>query len=125
MFALFAAETSKHRFDLLGHLIEHAPDLLAWGLRAVYPLLARNRQYFLRRVYGDASRIPAGAAESYAVPLQMSGTIDHLLAVVRGASWPAMSSRYERGSAARRAPDPEHPGEIWKALDRGEDPTGD
>jgi pimeloyl-ACP methyl ester carboxylesterase len=56
----------------------------AWGLRAVYPLLARNRQYFLRRVYGDASRIPAGAAESYAVPLQMSGTIDHLLAVVRG-----------------------------------------
>ncbi len=51
------------------------------------------------------------------------------LALARGRGWPAMSSRYERdGSprprrAARRAPDPEHPGEIWKALDRGEDPT--
>jgi uncharacterized membrane protein (TIGR02234 family) len=53
------------------------------------------------------------------------------LAVVRGATWPAMSSRYERADgprtprAARRAPDPEHPGEMWKALDRGEDPTAD
>ncbi len=52
-----------------------------------------------------------------------------LLALVRGRSWPAMSSRYERdGSprprrAATRVPDPEHPGELWKALDRGEDPT--
>jgi uncharacterized membrane protein (TIGR02234 family) len=51
-----------------------------------------------------------------------------VLAVARSASWPAMSARYERdGSpkprAARRAPDPEHPAELWKALDRGEDPT--
>ncbi len=55
-----------------------------------------------------------------------------LLAVARGASWPAMSSRYDRtpraasrrpAAAGRRAPDPDHPGEIWKALDRGEDPT--
>ncbi len=54
-----------------------------------------------------------------------------VLAVARGAAWPAMSNRYERSDgpraprAARRAPDPEHPGEMWKALDRGEDPTAD
>lgn len=51
-----------------------------------------------------------------------------LLALVRGRVWPAMSSRYERGGAprprrTRHVPDPDHPGEIWKALDRGEDPT--
>lgn len=52
-----------------------------------------------------------------------------LLALARGRTWPAMSSRYERDGtprprrAPRRAPDPEHPGELWKALDRGEDPT--
>lgn len=54
-----------------------------------------------------------------------------LLAVLRGHSWPAMSSRYERDGtprprrAARHVPDPDHPGELWKALDRGEDPTAD
>lgn len=53
-----------------------------------------------------------------------------LLALRYGAGWPAMSGRYERsGSAAavrprRAAPaDPERPEELWKALDRGEDPT--
>ncbi|WP_241968462.1 TIGR02234 family membrane protein [Streptomyces sp. ICBB 8177] len=54
-----------------------------------------------------------------------------VLALARGASWPAMGSRYERaggprtGRPGRAAPDPENPGEIWKALDRGEDPTAD
>ncbi|WP_105975730.1 TIGR02234 family membrane protein [Streptomyces geranii] len=51
-----------------------------------------------------------------------------LLALRYGRLWPAMSGRYERGGAPRprrRAPaDPERPEEIWKALDRGEDPTG-
>ncbi|MFG2140612.1 TIGR02234 family membrane protein [Streptomyces sp. NPDC048650] len=53
-----------------------------------------------------------------------------LLALVRGRHWPAMSGRYERtpGGARgpRRAPaltDPDRPEEIWKSLDRGEDPT--
>lgn len=51
-----------------------------------------------------------------------------LLAVLRSHSWPAMSSRYERDGSTRvrrprTAPDPEHPAELWKALDRGEDPT--
>jgi uncharacterized membrane protein (TIGR02234 family) len=52
-----------------------------------------------------------------------------LLALRYGRLWPAMSGRYEREGAPRprrtRAPaDPDRPEEIWKALDRGEDPTG-
>jgi len=56
-----------------------------------------------------------------------------LLVVARGRDWPGMSSRYEAPGAAgaaaparsRRAatPDPETPADLWKALDRGEDPT--
>ncbi|MDQ0777899.1 putative membrane protein (TIGR02234 family) [Streptomyces aurantiacus] len=52
-----------------------------------------------------------------------------LLALRYGRLWPAMSGRYERDGAPRvrrgRTPvDPDRPEEIWKALDRGEDPTG-
>ncbi|MTE18603.1 TIGR02234 family membrane protein [Streptomyces sp. TRM43335] len=52
-----------------------------------------------------------------------------LLALRHGRHWPAMSGRHERagasvGPGARRpAPDPDRPEELWKALDRGEDPT--
>ncbi|WP_175409119.1 TIGR02234 family membrane protein [Streptomyces sp. TRM64462] len=52
-----------------------------------------------------------------------------LLALRYGRTWPAMSGRYERDtgprarSARRTAGDPERPEELWKALDRGEDPT--
>ncbi|MFH9989134.1 TIGR02234 family membrane protein [Streptomyces luteogriseus] len=52
-----------------------------------------------------------------------------LLALRYGRLWPAMSGRYERGTTPqprRRAPavDPDRPEDLWKALDRGEDPTG-
>ncbi|MFF7749943.1 TIGR02234 family membrane protein [Streptomyces sp. NPDC007971] len=51
-----------------------------------------------------------------------------LLALRYGRLWPAMSGRYERGAdrprRKARPVDPERPEEIWKALDRGEDPTG-
>jgi len=52
-----------------------------------------------------------------------------LLALRYGRHWPAMSGRYERDGAPkprRRAAtvDPDRPEDIWKALDRGEDPTG-
>ncbi|WP_052851776.1 TIGR02234 family membrane protein [Streptomyces avicenniae] len=56
-----------------------------------------------------------------------------LLALRYGRQWPAMSGRYERavrrehgtaGPAGRgRRADPERPENIWRALDRGEDPT--
>ncbi|WP_445524091.1 TIGR02234 family membrane protein [Streptomyces cyslabdanicus] len=51
-----------------------------------------------------------------------------LLALRYGRLWPGMSGRYERSGAPRsRAPrpaDPDRPEDLWKALDRGEDPTG-
>lgn len=51
-----------------------------------------------------------------------------LLALRYGRLWPAMSGRYERGPARPRrtvqSVDPDRPDELWKALDRGEDPTG-
>ncbi|MGW0764976.1 TIGR02234 family membrane protein [Streptomyces sp. NPDC002676] len=51
-----------------------------------------------------------------------------LLALRYGSLWPAMSGRYERGGdrprRTARPADPERPEEMWKALDRGEDPTG-
>lgn len=55
-----------------------------------------------------------------------------LLAVLRGRAWPAMGRRYERDPAAASAPavrrpqtDEDRAQAAWKALDRGEDPTGD
>ncbi|GHA16489.1 membrane protein [Streptomyces tauricus] len=52
-----------------------------------------------------------------------------LLALRYGRSWPTMSGRYERDGTprprrVRAVVDPDRPEEIWKALDRGEDPTG-
>jgi uncharacterized membrane protein (TIGR02234 family) len=50
-----------------------------------------------------------------------------LLALRFGRSWPAMSGRYDRDGSPRArkaAPvDPDRPEDLWKALDRGEDPT--
>ena len=59
------------------------------------------------------------------VLIQVAG----LLALRYGRLWPAMSGRYERGTTPqprRKAPavDPDRPEDLWKALDRGEDPTG-
>jgi uncharacterized membrane protein (TIGR02234 family) len=52
------------------------------------------------------------------------------IALVRGRAWPGMSNRYDRdGTEPRprkqRKPvvDPDRPEDLWKALDRGEDPT--
>ncbi|MGW1723759.1 TIGR02234 family membrane protein [Streptomyces sp. NPDC002306] len=52
-----------------------------------------------------------------------------LLALRYGPLWPVMSGRYERDGTPRPrraapAVDPDRPEDLWKALDRGEDPTG-
>ncbi|MFF0214674.1 TIGR02234 family membrane protein [Streptomyces vinaceus] len=50
-----------------------------------------------------------------------------LLALRFGGGWPAMGGRYERDGSPRprkaAAVDPDRPEDLWKALDRGEDPT--
>ncbi|MEZ0112698.1 putative membrane protein (TIGR02234 family) [Catenulispora sp. EB89] len=48
-----------------------------------------------------------------------------VVAAVRGATWPGMSSRYENAAtkAAARAADTGTAKDLWDALDRGEDPT--
>ncbi|MET8507186.1 TIGR02234 family membrane protein [Streptomyces sp. NPDC014779] len=51
-----------------------------------------------------------------------------LFALRFGKAWPAMGGRYERSGAPRAARrparvDPDRPEDLWKALDRGEDPT--
>ncbi|MFJ3200795.1 TIGR02234 family membrane protein [Streptomyces sp. NPDC086989] len=50
-----------------------------------------------------------------------------LLALRFGRSWPAMGGRYERDGSPRprkaAVVDPDRPEDLWKALDRGEDPT--
>ncbi len=52
-----------------------------------------------------------------------------LLALRFGRGWPSMGGRYERDGSARPrtapAVDPDRPEDLWKALDRGEDPTTD
>ncbi|WP_374773539.1 TIGR02234 family membrane protein [Streptomyces sp. NBC_01310] len=52
-----------------------------------------------------------------------------LLALRFGGGWPSMGGRYERDGSARprrvAAVDPDRPEDLWKALDRGEDPTTD
>ncbi|MBT2472629.1 TIGR02234 family membrane protein [Streptomyces sp. ISL-66] len=54
-----------------------------------------------------------------------------VLALWCGHAWPAMGGRYERDGGpdrprSRKAAvvDPDRPEDLWKALDRGEDPTG-
>jgi uncharacterized membrane protein (TIGR02234 family) len=59
------------------------------------------------------------------------GALAGVLVVLRGRRWPAMGSRYERGTAAgagtpvplRPRTDEERAHLAWNALDRGEDPT--
>jgi uncharacterized membrane protein (TIGR02234 family) len=50
-----------------------------------------------------------------------------LLALRFGRAWPSMSGRYERDGTPRarkeRPVDPDRPEDLWRALDRGEDPT--
>jgi len=54
------------------------------AMRAAYPAALRFVQdFFLKRVYGDISRISPGTAEGYSAPLQDPGALKYALKVVR------------------------------------------
>ncbi|WP_329340243.1 TIGR02234 family membrane protein [Streptomyces sp. NBC_00663] len=82
---------------------------------------------------GDAAATVDGLSHTAWPYLAVAGgaliLLAGLLALRYGRLWPAMSGRYERNGEPRvarraRVADPDRPEEIWKALDRGEDPTG-
>jgi len=51
--------------------------------RRVHPFLDKSHGYFLRRMYGDVSRIAEGTLQGYSGPLNVAGTVDHLLSIMR------------------------------------------
>ncbi|MFD6247966.1 TIGR02234 family membrane protein [Streptomyces roseolus] len=86
------------------------------------------------RISGDTAAAVAGLTHTAWPYVAAAGALLILLAGLfalrYGKSWPAMGGRYERSGAprpARRpaAGDPDRPEDLWKALDRGEDPTHD
>jgi uncharacterized membrane protein (TIGR02234 family) len=83
------------------------------------------------RTTGDAAATVAGLSHTpWPYVTAAAGLLILLagvLALRYGMLWPAMSGRYEREGSPRgrkAAPvDPDRPEDLWKALDRGEDPT--
>ncbi|MFB7936765.1 TIGR02234 family membrane protein [Streptomyces sp. NPDC056049] len=86
------------------------------------------------RISGDTAAAVAGLTHTAWPYVAAAGAllilVAGLCALRYGKSWPAMGGRYERSGAPRpaRGPaagDPDRPEDLWKALDRGEDPTRD
>ncbi|WP_306330536.1 TIGR02234 family membrane protein, partial [Streptomyces venezuelae] len=84
------------------------------------------------RISGDTAAAVAGLSHTVWPYVTAAGAVLILLAglfALRfGKSWPAMGGRYERSGTPRTArkaapADPDRPEDLWKALDRGEDPT--
>ncbi|WP_309057938.1 TIGR02234 family membrane protein, partial [Streptomyces sp.] len=84
------------------------------------------------RISGDTAAAVAGLTHTAWPYVTAGGAVLILLAGIValrfGTSWPAMGGRYERAAGPRaartaRPADPDRPEELWKALDRGEDPT--
>lgn len=55
----------------------------AFGFKRCEPILAHTHGWALRRMYGKPSRIPEGTMEGYAKPLQIPGTLDHVLRIMK------------------------------------------
>ncbi|MFI6446993.1 TIGR02234 family membrane protein [Kitasatospora sp. NPDC050543] len=90
---------------------------------------------------GDVAALHAEAARKLALTGAQAGQVTHtgwpwaalagglllamagLLTVRFGAAWPAMGSRYEAPTRKAPARAADTPADLWKALDRGEDPT--
>jgi uncharacterized membrane protein (TIGR02234 family) len=112
-----------------------AAALLALGDTAALGEAAANATGLTHApVTGRATTAWPVAAAAGGALLLAAGAV----ALARGGAWPGMSSRYDRadragrttGAPASRAPrpaaatvDPDRPEDLWKALDRGEDPT--
>ncbi|MEU6880708.1 TIGR02234 family membrane protein [Streptomyces sp. NPDC046712] len=85
------------------------------------------------RITGDTAASVAGLTHTAWPYVTAAGALlilaAGLLALRYGKSWPAMGGRYERSGtprAPRKAPgaaSSDRPEDLWKALDRGEDPT--
>jgi pimeloyl-ACP methyl ester carboxylesterase len=70
----------RHRRLLIGLA---ASRMGGWAMQLIAPQLGLLHGYFLGRMYGDPRRIGPGTVEGYSVPIQIPGTVDHLLAMVR------------------------------------------
>ncbi|MDS1269351.1 Trp biosynthesis-associated membrane protein [Lipingzhangella sp. LS1_29] len=46
-----------------------------------------------------------------------------VVVLTRGAAWPVMGARYDRGGGQGHAGDPQDPSTLWNALSEGLDPT--
>ena len=84
------------------------------------------------RISGDTAAVVADLTHTAWPYVTAAGAVlillAGLLALRFGKAWPAMGGRYERSGTprtGRKAPsvDPDRPEDLWKALDRGEDPT--
>ena len=89
-------------------------------VRRAHVISAARDRSNLARLAGDVSVHVGG----WWIPSVAGGVLlaaAGLLTVVRGRRWPGMSARYDRPGAVRPAGD--DPASLWKALDRGDDPT--
>lgn len=87
------------------------------------------------RITGDTAASVAGLAHTAWPYVTVGGALlllaAGLLALRFGTSWPAMGGRYERAGGPRTGAKAsgtsgaatDRPEDLWKALDRGEDPT--
>ncbi|WP_405642984.1 TIGR02234 family membrane protein [Streptomyces sp. NBC_00019] len=128
--AVFAVRKAG-RFAVAALLALSGAGIVAAALLGVNDASALDEQ--AAKASGDASATVAALSHTAWPYVAAAGgaliLLAGLLALRYGRLWPAMSGRYERNGAPRpvrrpKAADPDRPEEMWKALDRGEDPTG-
>ncbi|MEV7885547.1 TIGR02234 family membrane protein [Streptomyces sp. NPDC002817] len=128
--AVFAVRKAG-RFAVAALLALSGAGIVAAALLGVNDASALDEQ--AAKASGDASATVAALSHTAWPYVAVAGgaliLLAGLLALRYGRLWPAMSGRYERNGAPRpvrrpKAADPDRPEEMWKALDRGEDPTG-
>lgn len=123
--ALFATQRLARR--LVGVL------LIAAGVGAAVYAFGERGAGHASRVLADkasAKGFAAGSVAAHTASWWILAVLGGVLvavagavALVRGAAWPGMSSRYENAAAKKAAADTGSSKDLWDALDRGEDPT--